>query len=342
MISSLKTDLIGLADLINSGISNPSTSNNTKEYQICLDLLTNMPLAKPMTSYDFYNIFNRSAWIQSTDKDSSFQLSNIVNKPSNNTIDIRYGYSSDMIKTKSLTYYNISYTGKDAVEYIKSSDETKDNIKHPYGGTEWEIDLPYISKSRGPLEQQYIYSKTHQGVPIDSTMFQKQTINILLDHRQYDEFQTPSNKLNYYIKKSPFILKESIDSPIISSSNQSFPKLEFDYDIIVYPDKLVYLTASKLNAICTYKSFSIPSLELLESGSDIKLKVYNKLNLTRQKIVGPNAIKSGIKDINIIGGFKIYNNQLYDLFMNSVRIAEHAELKYYNISLGNHMLSLYY
>lgn len=349
MISSLKTDLLDLKKKITANIEGDVDQINTPEYQVYLDLLTNFPIKKPMSTDEFLSFFKKSVWIQSVSPNSNFGLFNTGNlnrvyNEFNMILEHEISKSDKGGQTLNLQAYKP--TESEFLNFIKTHDNNVSyNIKYPNKYLK-NITLQFSSNSFN-LKSYISNIALKDSIPVNNITSTVAPNN--LDPIEFEVIQVPTDKLNYFIKKNPFLIKNTNDSDILSTSTFTFPKKETLYDLIVYSDRIIYLSGSKLNGNCSYKVFSIPSLELIESGSDIKLNVYTKLNITRANIVGPNcgatsmpvSSEFNLIPFNIVSGFRIFGSYLFDIYMNSIRKLDKLPLRYNHLLVNDEKLNMY-
>ena len=325
-----------------SEASKPDTSQgtikNTPQFQAVLDLLVNMPLSGPVNSNEIYQLQNQSIWIQSFRKGSKRKLLQCTHVPQRN-LENMYGiYDLDYINDK---YYLIDYNkfiDGDSVGNIRylTKSELGSGATKPYNFMKYSSILGNLYYLNTLCLVNSTYSKFFPVEPSE-----------ILDHNNYNVFQMPTSKLNYYISKNPFIIKTSEDSTVNAMSQFNFPDGN-KYDVLIYPDRLVYIAGGGINDTVDYKTFKIPELTPLESGRDKKVDVYSKLKLNRQDIVGPNILQDVLnssapkKACEVQYGFRYYCGQIFDVYMNNLRVHERAFLKYRRFRYFDEFVLCYY
>lgn len=338
----LKRELEEIKSLIESAKLNPTNSPNTTRLQVLIDFMTNIPLNTSPTLNDIYRINSYSLWAQSLSENTSYMIAPLIYDIENSNMEI---YDRNFSEYRDLDKYGLSirmkeFNGREIHEYLCQSTNPKKNIV-PLPTTEFNsIDT---FKSRGAVANSgnlilaniLLNKNKIRHSMMNSFLFSPEVARIM-DPREYNVLQLPTPKLNYYIQKNPFTVRATKDGPVLYSSVHIFPRTESQYDILVLEDKIVYVTEGDVTSNCTYKVFKLPELTILESGTDIKLNVYTKFGITRDKIVGPNVIAKTLPIINpnlleackVQHGFRIMNGELYDIYMNSVRTSTGRKLLY--------------
>lgn len=339
IIDNLKESLTTIHNSIKDNLNTKTESIHTYKLQSYLDMINNYPMNRNLSYREM--IFNLSRSINNSIVEIPFNdkiyiyttlyndINNLKELVSNNSKEIRnrfkYGYNyknyhicNNISNLEVNNETDVSISIKDSNNF-KSLIGNSDNIYRYFNKVGLTNYVYNLEDSNGRYSLNSIVnnfaSSDLEDIPNN------------VDYTNYNIIQVPSSKFNYYIQIKPNLVVYGPRKNLVSQTTFTLPE-DGNYDIMIYPDRLIYISGGSMNTRVDYKVFRLPSLEVITSGSNIKEKVYSEvLNLNRFKIIGPNAYHTLINlenmdDINscdIRNGFRIVNGYIQDIFLDSIR-----------------------